>query len=264
MNYLYGPLEPTRLYIKQCPHCGLKYFGKSSGKNIEKYPGSGTYWLNHLKTHNVEPTHLWNSDWYTDTSIKRFALKFSSINNIVESKNWANQIPEDGMNGFSSEESKMIQTRRIENKTHHLLGPGLQKRLVEEGRHNTQNPEIRKMYSKTQMDLVEKGVHPFQLNDRKHIRKLVEEGKHIFQNKEFQENMKINVNERVKNGTHNFVGGDLQRKRLSEGTHHFQTNHPNKNKFQCTKTGKVSTKSGFTQSARSMGLDKWPHDLILL
>ena len=42
MTYLYKDLkEPTRLYIKQCPHCGLKYFGKTVSQNIEKYPGSG-------------------------------------------------------------------------------------------------------------------------------------------------------------------------------------------------------------------------------
>jgi len=63
MNYLYESLlAPTRLYIKQCPHCGLKYFGKTKSENIEKYPGSGTYWSNHLKKHKVEPLHLWNSD----------------------------------------------------------------------------------------------------------------------------------------------------------------------------------------------------------
>jgi hypothetical protein len=100
MNYLYEALEkPARLYIKQCPHCGLKYFGKHTGQNIEGYPGSGTFWTKHLNEHNVEPIHLWNSDWYYDTSIKRFALKFSSINKIVESNEWANLIPEDGLRG---------------------------------------------------------------------------------------------------------------------------------------------------------------------
>jgi hypothetical protein len=99
MNYLYEAIKPTRLYIKQCPHCGLKYFGKSTSRDIEKYPGSGTRWKNHLKKYGVEFIHLWNSDWYHDESIKRFALKFSRLNKIVESKVWANLKEEDGLEG---------------------------------------------------------------------------------------------------------------------------------------------------------------------
>jgi len=98
MNYLYESLyKPARLYIKQCSHCELKYFGKTISEDIENYPGSGAYWSNHLKKHNAESVHLWNSDWYHDTSISRFALKFSYMNKIVETKSWANQIPEDGL-----------------------------------------------------------------------------------------------------------------------------------------------------------------------
>ncbi len=100
LDYLLKTLQrPTRLYIKQCPHCGLKYFGKSSSENIENYQGSGKRWSKHLKKHGVEPIHLWNSDWYHDTSIKRFALKFSGINKIVESTEWANLKPENGLDG---------------------------------------------------------------------------------------------------------------------------------------------------------------------
>jgi hypothetical protein len=100
MNYLYEALEkPTRLYIKQCSHCELKYFGKHSGKNIEKYSGGGKRWNNHLKKHRAKAKHLWNSDWYYDTSISRFALKFSYINKITESDKWANLKPENGIDG---------------------------------------------------------------------------------------------------------------------------------------------------------------------
>lgn len=99
MDYLYETIQPTRLYIKQCPHCELKYFGKSTTQNIEKYPGSGKVWTRHLKKHKVKPVHLWSSDWYYDTSIIRFALKFSRINKIVESKKWANLKDENGIDG---------------------------------------------------------------------------------------------------------------------------------------------------------------------
>jgi hypothetical protein len=100
MNYLYEVLDrPTRLYIKRCPHCGLKYFGKSTLEKIDEYDGSGKRWMRHLIKHNIKPTHLWNSDWYYDTSITRFALKFSRINKIVSSQNWANLKEENGLDG---------------------------------------------------------------------------------------------------------------------------------------------------------------------
>ena len=110
MNYLYEALEkPTRLYIKQCPHCGLKYFGKSVLENIEKYQGSGTKWSRHLRKHKVSAVHLWNSEWYHDTSIVRFAMKFSSINKIVESEKWANLKEENGLDGGSKLTDEIIQ-----------------------------------------------------------------------------------------------------------------------------------------------------------
>lgn len=100
MTYLYEDLKaPTRLYIKQCSHCHLKYFGKSSQKDLHNYRGSGIYWTKHLDRHNASSKHLWNSEWYYDTSIIRFAKKFSAINNIVESNEWANLRIEDGMDG---------------------------------------------------------------------------------------------------------------------------------------------------------------------
>jgi hypothetical protein len=148
MNYLYEALDkPTRLYIKQCPHCGLKYFGKHTGQNIEGYPGSGTFWTKHLNENNVEPIHLWNSGWYYDTSIKRFALKFSSINKIVESNEWANLIPEDGLRGGWD----------LINKTgRNLYGyngrtpnvPDNFRRGLETFRKNLKNPEWREKNSK--------------------------------------------------------------------------------------------------------------------
>ena len=112
MNYLCEKIEPTRLYIKQCPHCGLKYFGKTVSKNIEKYHGSGIRWNNHLKKHCVKPIHLWNSDWYYDTSIARFALKFSRLNNIVASDKWANLIEENGLRGTTSADAKRLTTQQ--------------------------------------------------------------------------------------------------------------------------------------------------------
>ena len=123
MKYLFESLKtPTRLYIKKCSHCELKYFGKTTRRRIENYRGSGKKWLSHLRKHNANSIHLWNSKWYYDTSIIRFATKFSNINKIAESKNWANLKPEDGINtggGKLSEDAY----KRISEKTKGVSRP---------------------------------------------------------------------------------------------------------------------------------------------
>jgi len=40
---IYKDIKPTRLYIKKCSHCELKYYGKSESVNIESYKGSGGF-----------------------------------------------------------------------------------------------------------------------------------------------------------------------------------------------------------------------------
>jgi hypothetical protein len=91
------------LYIKQCKHCGLKYFGKTINKNVSRYFGSGHYWKRHINLHgreNVVTIRVWEFD--DQSAATDFALQFSKDYNIVGSKNWANIIPEDGNNGNSS------------------------------------------------------------------------------------------------------------------------------------------------------------------
>ena len=87
------------LYIKQCTHCGLKYFGKTTNEN-PYYLGSGKYWLRHLKLHGRK--NIINIEIYTfdnENEAKAFALMFSEYNCIVESKLWANIIIENAVDG---------------------------------------------------------------------------------------------------------------------------------------------------------------------
>ena len=95
----YNPIPPTRLYYKKCSHCELKYYGKSVKQNLEKYKGSGKRWVRHLKKHNATSIHIWNSEWFYDTSIIEVAMKFSIKNNIIESDEWANLAIENGVDG---------------------------------------------------------------------------------------------------------------------------------------------------------------------
>ena len=93
--------KPTRLYVKQIN--GLKYFGKSCSNNIEKYTGSGVKWLNYVKKYGKENIKtLWISDWfYCPHYLQDFALMYSEYNQIVESDEWANLMPEHGIYGSS-------------------------------------------------------------------------------------------------------------------------------------------------------------------
>lgn len=100
---IYTPITPTYLYIKQHFITKKKYFGKTTEKDPIKYKGSGVYWKKHIKKHgNQFVETIWVSDLYFDTSIREPALHFSCENNIDESNDWANLIPEDGLNGGST------------------------------------------------------------------------------------------------------------------------------------------------------------------
>jgi hypothetical protein len=95
----YKEITPTYLYIKQHSVTKKKYFGKTT-KDPNKYLGSGHYWLSHIKKHGKQFVEtIWLSDLYYDTSISEYAIRFSTENNIVESKDWANLIPENGLDG---------------------------------------------------------------------------------------------------------------------------------------------------------------------
>ncbi len=90
--------KPTYLYIKQHTVTGMLYFGKTSEKNPEKYHGSGRHWVNHFKKHGKEHIEtLWYCHFIDEEECTKFALKCSEIWDIVKSDQWANLIPENGL-----------------------------------------------------------------------------------------------------------------------------------------------------------------------
>ena len=99
MTYLLESITPTRIYHKSCSHCGLNYLGKTTLEDIETYQGSGVHWQRHLKKHKAKAIHIWNSEWFYDKSIVEYALGLSTKLNIVESSDWANKKPENGLDG---------------------------------------------------------------------------------------------------------------------------------------------------------------------
>jgi len=92
--------KPTYLYIKRHSVTGLKYFGKTTRKNVKSYKGSGKYWKRHIKYHGLKFVEtLWFQLFDNENELTEFALKFSKENNIIESEYWANLINEDGKKG---------------------------------------------------------------------------------------------------------------------------------------------------------------------
>lgn len=91
---------PTYLYIKQHPITHKLYFGKTASKDPLKYSGSGKYWLNHLKKYgNRNIITLWSELFIDSKEMEEFAIEFSKKMNIVESSQWLNLRPENGLDG---------------------------------------------------------------------------------------------------------------------------------------------------------------------
>lgn len=87
------------MYIKTHNITGLKYFGKTTKKNVNQYRGSGLYWKNHIKYHGYDVTTKIVAIFDNAKLCEEFAIKFSIENNIVNSIEWANLILENGNTG---------------------------------------------------------------------------------------------------------------------------------------------------------------------
>jgi hypothetical protein len=100
------------LYIKHHTITKLKYFGKCSGNDPWKYTGSGKYWLRHIKKYgkdHVETVKIWSFNCLYDAN--KFALKFSKDNDIVNSKEWANLIEENALDGWPAGQTHSAETK---------------------------------------------------------------------------------------------------------------------------------------------------------
>ena len=133
------------LYIKQHSETGLKYFGKTI-QDPYSYPGSGNHWRNHYRKHGG-PSKIKTLEVFEfedQDECTAFALKFSKDNNIVESKEWANQIIEDGIGtGFTagcefSEEHKSKLSKAAKNR---IVSEHTKKKMSESHKDKIKTPE---------------------------------------------------------------------------------------------------------------------------
>ena len=101
--------DKVTLYIATHNKTGLKYFGKTTKwftqESLQKnYHGSGKYWIKHKKKHGekdvtMEIYEICSLNESDDDYVEPIALRFSEENHIMESEEWANLIPEDGLSG---------------------------------------------------------------------------------------------------------------------------------------------------------------------
>ena len=63
------------------------------------YRGSGSYWAKHLKKHGNDVTTLWYELFVEKDTLVEYAIRFSTENDIVNSDEWTNLIPESGLEG---------------------------------------------------------------------------------------------------------------------------------------------------------------------
>ena len=86
------------LYLKTHNISGLKYLGKTT-RDPQKYLGSGKVWRDHLKKYgnNIHTEILLETE--SQTEIERMGKYYSELWNVVESKEFANLVPEHGDGG---------------------------------------------------------------------------------------------------------------------------------------------------------------------
>ena len=134
------------LYVKTHTITGLKYLGKTKSKDPHKYPGSGTYWRRHLKTHGVTYTTEILQECQTDNEVTQWGLHYSELWDVVASNEWANLKPEAGDGGGMTPDiiAKVLATKRangtLNSQTPDSIAKGLETRRIR-GKLNTTTPD---------------------------------------------------------------------------------------------------------------------------
>jgi hypothetical protein len=139
--------RPTWLYIKQHNQTGLKYFGKTTRDPL-KYNGSGRYWNKHLAVHGSDISTIWCHLYIDKDELVEEAVAFSRAHNIVSATNkhkkkiWANEKPENGLDGGSLTPQiidKMLQSKRLNGTSNPNSPESIRKRLDTMAKNGTFN-----------------------------------------------------------------------------------------------------------------------------
>ena len=90
---------PTYLMVKRHCQTGMKYLCKTTRANPIRYLGSGRHWRRHLKQHGKLVETIWCKLYEDRDELINTAMYLSGHYDVVNSKEWANEIPEDGLQG---------------------------------------------------------------------------------------------------------------------------------------------------------------------
>jgi hypothetical protein len=165
------------LYVKTHNKTGLKYFGKTTRKDFEKYLGSGKYWRRHLQVHGKDFATELIASFDSEQECCEFAIKFSIDNDIVSSEEWANLKEENGLDG-SPKGIKLSESHKHKI-SESLIGRSSPKSL--------QTKEKMSIAAKVRVQkIIEMGMNPFQGEHGSELAKnrnkrLIENGSHNFQ-----------------------------------------------------------------------------------
>lgn len=149
------------LYIKTHNITGLKYFGTTTAVDPAKYNGSGKYWIRHLRKHgNDVSTIIYKQYDCVCEELIIDALAFSEENNIVNSNEWANLIPENGYDGgttgcavYIDEHGNNILINVEEAKARNLIAESKGRRYSSDVNNKKSCPgELNGMYGKIHSD----------------------------------------------------------------------------------------------------------------
>jgi len=193
------------LYLKVHNKTGLKYLGKTV-QNPHEYDGSGLVWGRHLNKHGNDVTTEILFETQDIEEFKKVALGYSEKWNIVESKEFANLIPEYGTGGdtsmcFTEKTKEKIRTSLAKTRQGMDLSRSKEtKRKISEARRGfkfTEKSKNKMSESAKKRGFVgggfKKGNKPHNKGQKGHL------SNHIWIN-DGQNNKRIKMNESIPNG----------------------------------------------------------------
>jgi len=161
------------LYVKTHLASGLKYLGKTE-KDPYIYKGSGVRWKNHIRKHgyDVHTDVLLMTDNYDE--LVETGLFFSKLFNVVESKEWANLIPEsgEGVGGLLHSEETKAHLSRIKTGKHRTPHDEETKRKIAESLRGRKRPPFSEEHKRKTSETL-KGITRKPLSEE-HKRKISE------------------------------------------------------------------------------------------
>jgi hypothetical protein len=107
------------LYVKTHNKTGLKYLGKTESRDPHAYKGSGKVWTDHCSKHGYDYSTevIFQSNLIEE--IREKGIYYSDLWNVVESKEWANLMREEGSGGAQpwSKESRQKLSKTLKGRT---------------------------------------------------------------------------------------------------------------------------------------------------